>query len=79
MRRMLESRLAKLEAAQGGKHMDRKVHTLTLDDGDNYHQESDAQIAAMVASGAAAESDLFIVWRIVTPASLASRRMREAA
>ncbi|MDP2359055.1 MAG: hypothetical protein Q8M31_23760 [Beijerinckiaceae bacterium] len=79
MRRMLETRLAKLEAAHAALPVDRKVHTMIIDDSEHFDEESDAQIAALVASGAAAESDLFIVHRIVTPASVAGRRLREAA
>lgn len=65
MRRMLEARLAKLEAARGTKAHTGQAHRIIVWRGD----DADAQIDALVASGAASRSDRFIVRRIIGEAA----------
>ena len=64
MNRTIETRVAKLEERAGARQKQRQpVHSLIAES----EEEKAEKIAALIASGKAKESDLFIVNMIVDP------------
>jgi hypothetical protein len=61
--RALKTRLAKLEAQQAAPQEHRRVHQIAA----YSDQEQAEKVAELIASGAACESDFFIVLRPLQP------------